>query len=87
MQNSNLPEYIKIVGWIGTFTACCMYVFYIPQIWDNLHGHVTQPWQPAAASINCVLWVWYGVKVKDWPVAAANAPGIVFGLIAFFTAL
>ncbi|CAI3937267.1 SemiSWEET family [Commensalibacter communis] len=87
MQNKELSKYIHLIGWIGTFTACCMYFFYIPQIWDNLHGHVAQPWQPAAAMVNCTIWVWYGAKVKDWPVAVANAPGIVFGFVAFVTAL
>lgn len=87
MENSELPKYVQWIGWIGTFTACCMYVFYVPQILDNLHGHVTQPWQPAAAVANCVLWVIYGTKAKVWPVVASNAPGILFGLIAFLTAL
>lgn len=64
MQNSELPKYVQMIGWIGTFTACCMYVFYIPQIWENLHGHVTPLWQPGAAVVNCVLWVFMGLKQK-----------------------
>jgi hypothetical protein len=36
------------------------------------------------------LWVTYGLLKKpkrDYPVAIANAPGIIFGLLAFATAL
>ncbi|EKA09235.1 hypothetical protein GMD2S_10434, partial [Streptococcus sp. GMD2S] len=39
--------------------------------------------------INCSLWVYYGLfkKERDIPLAAANAPGIVFGLVTAITAL
>ncbi|SQC30440.1 Uncharacterised protein [Rothia kristinae] len=45
--------------------------------------------QPLVASINCTLWVIYGMlySPRDWPLAVANMPGIVFGLLAFSTAL
>ncbi|OCG26994.1 hypothetical protein A9G11_00290 [Gilliamella sp. wkB108] len=66
-----------------------MYVSYIPQIIDNLQGFKSNPTQPLAAAINCSLWVSYGLlrEKKDWPIAIANSPGVIFGLIAFFTAL
>ena len=44
----------------------------------------------ATATANCALWVTYGLLKKpkrDYPVAIANAPGIIFGLLAFATAL
>lgn len=67
-----------------------MYVSYIPQIDNNLQG-VKGSWlQPLVAAINCVLWVGYGVLKqprRDWPIIVANLPGIVFGLLAFATAL
>ena len=79
----------KILGWLATFMSVCMYVAYIPQIMNNLNGHPGNPIQPLVAAINCSLWVYYGLfkPSRDLPLAAANAPGIVFGLIAFATAL
>lgn len=80
-------KFIQILGWMATFTAICMYVSYIPQIMNNLAGHKGNPIQPFVAAINCLLWVIYGLKRKDYPLAAANAPGILFGAAACFTAL
>jgi hypothetical protein len=87
MENGKL---FTILGWVATATAIGMYVSYIPQISDNLTGHKGNPLQPLVAAINCSLWVAYGLLKKpkrDIPVALANAPGIIFGLIAFATAL
>jgi len=41
------------------------------------------------AAVNCTLWVAYGLfkEKRDLPLAIANTPGIIFGLIAAFTAL
>ena len=80
-------KFIQILGWVATFTAICMYVSYIPQIMNNLAGHKGNSIQPFVAAINCLLWVIYGLKRKDYPLAAANAPGILFGAAACFTAL
>lgn len=87
MKISN--QYFKYLGWIATVTAFFMYVSYIPQIIDNLHGIKTNPTQPLAAAINCFLWVCYGMlkESKDWPISIANAPGVIFGFLAFITAL
>lgn len=87
LEKDQIPKYIHIVGWIATITACCMYVSYVFQIIDNLYGQITPPYQPAVAAVNGALWVWYAVKIKDWPVAISNAPGIVFGAIACITAI
>lgn len=54
---------------------------------NNLAGTKGNPIQPFVAAINCLLWVLYGLKRKDYPLAAANAPGILFGAAAFFTSL
>ena len=61
-----------ILGWIGTLLAVIMYVSYVPQIINN-----------------CTIWVIYSLtkKNRDYPVAAANAPGIIFGLISAITAV
>ena len=79
----------KVLGWVATFMAVCMYVAYIPQIVSNLNGQAGNPLQPLVAAINCSLWVYYGLfkPSRDLPLAAANAPGIFFGLAAFVTAL
>ncbi len=83
---------IRILGTIGSIMAVAMYVAYIPQISENLKGReVTflELLQPLVASINCTIWVAYGLfkQPRDWPIAVANAPGIVLGLVAFITGL
>ena len=87
MENGKL---FTILGWVATATAIGMYVSYIPQISDNLVGHKGNPIQPLVAAINCLLWVAYGFFKKpkrDFPIILAHLPGIIFGLIAFATAL
>jgi integral membrane protein len=78
-----------ILGWIGTLLSVIMYVSYVPQIINNLHGMKGTPIQPLAAAVNCTIWVIYSLtkKNRDYPVAAANAPGIIFGLIAAIIAV
>lgn len=80
---------IRILAVVATVMAVGMYVAYIPQIANNLAGHKGSPIQPLVAAINCTLWTTYGLfkTPRDIPVALANAPGIVFGLVAFITAL
>lgn len=87
MSLENSSKYINVLGWIATLTAFSMYVAYIPQILGNLDGNKTHPMQAAVASINCILWLWYGIKLKNKPITFANVPGVVFGVIAFMTAL
>lgn len=80
---------VKALGSIAAVAAIVMYVSYIPQIIGNLHGSRGDYIQPLAAAINCILWVGYGLlkKERDWPIAIANFPGVIFGLMAFLTAL
>ena len=80
---------MKTLGWIATFMSVMMYVSYIPQIMVNFSGQKGNFIQPLVAAINCSLWVYYGLfkKERDIPLATANAPGILFGLVATFTAL
>lgn len=42
-----------ILGWIGTLLSVIMYVSYVPQIINNLHGMKGTPIQPLAAAVNC----------------------------------
>ena len=78
---------MRILSIAATIMAVGMDVSYIPQIQANLAGNKGAPLQPLVAAINCTLWVAYGLlkEKRDWPVALANAPGIVFGLITFIT--
>ena len=80
---------VKALGSVAAVAAIVMYVSYIPQIIGNLHGNRGDYIQPLAAAINCILWVGYGLlkKERDWPIAIANFPGVIFGLLAFLTAL
>ena len=80
---------VKILGWVATFMSVMMYVSYFPQIMNNLAGQKGNFIQPLVAVINCSLWVYYGLfkQERDIPLAAANAPGIIFGLVTAITAL
>ena len=79
---------LKMLGWLGTFLSVMMYVSYVPQIMGNLDGNKTFFLQPLAATINCIIWASYGLlkEKKDYPLAVANLPGIIFGLLATITA-
>ena len=79
---------LKILGWIGTLLSVIMYVSYVPQIVGNLHGNKTFFLQPLAAAVNCTICTSYGLlkEKKDYPLSAANFPGVVFGLLATITA-
>lgn len=82
-------KHIRILAATAACMAVGMYVAYIPQIQANLAGQKGSPIQPLVAAVNCTLWVAYGLlkKPRDLPVAVANVPGIVFGLIACLTSL
>ena len=79
---------LKILGWLGTILSVLMYVSYVPQIMGNLDGNKAFFLQPLAATINCIIWTSYGLlkEKKDYPLSAANLPGIIFGLLATITA-
>ncbi|WP_298831312.1 SemiSWEET family transporter [uncultured Campylobacter sp.] len=80
---------LQILGWAGTCLSVIMYVSYVPNIMANLSGNKVPFLQPLAAAINCTIWVSYGLlkPKKDYPLAAANFPGIIFGLLTAITAL
>ena len=79
---------LTIMGWIGTALSVIMYISYVAQIMGNLHGHKTFFLQPLAAAVNCSIWTAYGLlkEKRDYPLSAANFPGVVFGLLATITA-
>ena len=80
---------LQILGWAGTCLSVIMYVYCVPNIMANLSGNKVPFLQPLAAAINCTIWVSYGLlkPKKDYPLAAANFPGIIFGLLTAITAL
>lgn len=86
-----MPEkkFIRVLSVVASVIAVCMYVSYIPQIANNLHGAYCAPLQPFVAGVNCTLWSIYAFfkNERDWPVFIANFPGIFFAFITFFTAL
>ena len=86
MENS---RFIKYLSWAATTMSIMMYVSYIPQIMDNLARSKGNPIPPLVAAINCTLWVIYGLgkKPRDIPLATANFPGIILGIITFLTAI
>lgn len=79
---------LQILGWIGTCLPVVMYFSYIPQIIGNLDGNKTPLVHPLSAALNCTIWTSYGLlkSKRDYPLAAANLPGIIFGLLATITA-
>ena len=82
-------KHMQTLGWVATAMSVMMYVSYIPQIVGNMNGHKGDFLQPAVVAVNCTLWVIYGLckEKRDLPLAAANLPGVIFGLIAATTAL
>jgi len=54
----------------------------------NLDGNKTPFIHPLAAALNYTIWTSYGLlkAKKDYPLSAANFPGIIFGLLATITA-
>lgn len=82
----------KLISWLGKFAsivAILMYVSYITQIYNNLHGNYGAPLQPLVAGFNCALWSIYAYfkKHRDWSVFWANFPGIFFSLATFLTSV
>lgn len=77
------------LGMVASFMSVMMYVSYIAQIFNNLHGNKGNFLQPTVACINCILWTVYGLwsKPKDWPIIIANVPGIFLASITALTAL
>lgn len=80
---------MTLLGWVASASAIIMYIAYIPQIVNNLHGIKGNPTQPLATKVNCLLWVIYALfkEDRDVPISACNSVGIVFGLVAFFTVI
>lgn len=77
-------------GSIAAIIGILVFLAYIPQIIANLQGEPAQPWQPLTASISCLIWVIYGFTKhpkKDIKLIIPNLFGVIFGFLAFLTAL
>ena len=48
-------KFFGTMGWIGMATSVLMYIFYFPQIENNLAGHKGTFIQPFMAGVNCTL--------------------------------
>ena len=48
-------KFFTSMGWVGMVTSILMYVFYIPQIANNLAGQKGTFIQPFMAGVNCNL--------------------------------
>lgn len=55
----NESKFISWLGRIASIIAILMYVSYIAQIYNNLHGNYAAPLQPFVAGVNCTLWSIY----------------------------
>lgn len=77
------------LGWIACLIAVLMYVSYIDQIRLNLAGNPGSIILPIVTSLNCTLWVCYGISKnkKDWPIVMCNIPGVILGIVTFITAV
>ncbi|MBB1128675.1 hypothetical protein [Limosilactobacillus balticus] len=80
-------KFIVWLGRIASVIAVLMYISYIAQIYNNLHGHYAAPLQPFVAGINCTLWSIYAYfkTNRDWPVFWVSFPGIFFSFATFLT--
>lgn len=80
-------DYVTIIGRIAAVLSVVMYVSYIAQIGNNLAGNPGTPWQPLAATFNCIFWAAYGIlkPQKDWPIIVANVPGVFLALATVIT--
>ena len=85
-MNQNI---VNKIGWFASIMAIIMYVSYIDQIRLNISGNPGSVILPIVTTINCVAWSIYAYfKTKrDWPIIAANAPGIILGIITVITAI
>ena len=68
---------IQTLGWVASAMSILMYVSYIAQIINNLHGDKGSWIQPAVATLNCILWTIYALKTRpvQKSIADANIPG------------
>jgi hypothetical protein len=85
-----MPEHhLHRLGWAATLGSVAMYLAYLDQIERNLAGQPGSVIQPACAAACCTLWLLYGWwrQPRDWPIVAANLPGIVLGAATVATAM
>lgn len=80
---------LRHLGWVATGASLAMYGSYVDQIRLNMAGETGSIIQPLAAAANCTLWVAYGLlrRPREWPIALANAPGVVLGAATVATGL
>ena len=77
------------IGWAASLVATAMYTSYIDQIRLNISGHPGSIILPIVTTINCMLWVIYGVSLekRNWPIIVCNLPGIFLRMITAISAI
>ena len=85
-MNENI---VSKIGWFASIMGAIMFVAYTDQIRLNISGHPGSVILPVITTVNCLAWFFYGsLKIKkDWPIIAANVPGIILGIITATTAV
>ena len=80
---------MQTLGWVATAMSVMMYVSYIPQIIGNLHGNKGRlhPAIRSSSELHVMGHLWTVQREARPTAAAANFPGVIFGLIAASTAL
>lgn len=86
----NKRQFHIMIGSLGAIIGIIVFLAYIPQIFANLAGSKSQPWQPLFAAISCFVWVlyaWTKEPKRDYILMVPNITGVIFGLITFVTSL
>lgn len=71
MPNDWLPT-----PWLGYAAAICTTLSFVPQAWLTLRTRDVAGislGMYAAFTVGVALWLWYGWRLGEWPIIAANA--------------
>lgn len=79
-------KFFDKIGWAASVIATLMWFSFIDQIRLNLAGQKGSIIIPIVVTINCALWVVFGVGKKNWQIVVCNIPGIFIGVITAITA-
>ena len=80
----NKRQFHIMIGSLGAIIGIIVFLAYIPQIFANLAGEKSQPWQPLFAAISCFVWVlyaWTKELKRDYNLIVLNIMGVIIGLV------
>jgi len=75
---------------MGYMAAFCTTFALLPQIIRILklkEARDVSLFMPLMISVGSILWLIYGIMIKEMPVIAANAIALIFSLTALFTTI